>query len=135
MCFILKILPPVYLHITKIGIIYVVDHNLHKSVKVLISEQYFTLLEWFLLTIGKKIFWADLQTFVVETFHIIFLINKRQVDAQYLINNFTIRSTDAAVRRCSSKQVFLKILQYSQEGICVGISFWYNCSHPVLQLY
>ena len=52
-----------------------------------------------------------------------FLINKRQADTQYLINNFMIRSTDAAVRRCSSKQVFLKILQYSQEGICVGISF------------
>ena len=28
-----------------------------------------------------------------------------------------------AVRRCSSKQVFLKILQYSQENTSVGISF------------
>ena len=29
----------------------------------------------------------------------------------------------AAVRRCSSKQLFLKISQYSQEYICVGVSF------------
>ena len=30
---------------------------------------------------------------------------------------------EAPVRRCSSKQVFLKTLQYSQENTCVGISF------------
>ena len=30
----------------------------------------------------------------------------------------------AAVRRCSSKQLFLKISQYSQEYICVGVSFY-----------
>ena len=33
---------------------YVVDNNLHKSVKILVSEKYFTLLECFLLTISKK---------------------------------------------------------------------------------
>ena len=46
-----------------------------------------------------------------------------------------IRGTEAAVRRCSSKQVFLKISQYSQENTCVGVSFEYNCRPPALQLY
>ena len=32
-------------------------------------------------------------------------------------------STEAVVRKCSSKQVFLKISQISQENTCVGISF------------
>ena len=40
-----------------------------------------------------------------------FLIKKRSADVQCLISNFMIRSTEAAVRRCSSKYVFLKILQ------------------------
>ena len=31
--------------------------------------------------------------------------------------------SEAAVCRCSSKQVLLEILQYSQENICVGVSF------------
>ena len=32
-------------------------------------------------------------------------------------------SAEAAVRRCSSKEVLLKISQYSQENISVGDSF------------
>ena len=32
-------------------------------------------------------------------------------------------NTEAAIRRSSSLQVFLKILQYSQENTCVGVSF------------
>ena len=32
-------------------------------------------------------------------------------------------TSEAAVRRCSSKYVFLEISQYSQEKICVGVSF------------
>ena len=31
-------------------------------------------------------------------------------------------SSEAAVRRCSSKLVLLEISQYSQENICVGVS-------------
>ena len=31
--------------------------------------------------------------------------------------------SEVAVRRCSSKKVLLKILQYSQENTCVGVSF------------
>ena len=33
------------------------------------------------------------------------------------------RVSEAVVRRCSSKYVFLKISQDSQENICVGVSF------------
>ena len=43
-----------------------------------------------------------------KTFHVMFLIKKRSADVQYLISNFIIRSTEAAICRCSSKQVFLK---------------------------
>ena len=32
-------------------------------------------------------------------------------------------SSEAAVRRCSSKQVLLEISQYLQENICVGVTF------------
>ena len=32
-------------------------------------------------------------------------------------------TSEAAERRCSSKEVFLEISQYSQENICVGASF------------
>ena len=32
-------------------------------------------------------------------------------------------NTEAFVRRCSSKQVFLKISQIAQENTCVGVSF------------
>ena len=34
---------------------------------------------------------------------------RRSADAQYLLLNFMIRSTEAVVRRCSWKQVFLTI--------------------------
>ena len=30
---------------------------------------------------------------------------------------------EAAVRRCFSEQMFLKILKYLQEGTCFGVSF------------
>ena len=44
-------------------------------------------------------------------------------------------SSEAAVRRCSSKEVLLNILQYSQEETCAGVSFLYNCEPSGLQLY
>ena len=31
--------------------------------------------------------------------------------------------SETAVCRCSSKEMFLKILQYSQEKTCIGVSF------------
>ena len=58
-----------------------------------------------------------------KLFYVMFQIKKKLADVQYLIRNFMIRSTEAAIHRCSSKQVFLRILQYSQESTCVGISF------------
>ena len=36
---------------------------------------------------------------------------------------YEIKVSEAAVRRCSSEYVLLKILQYSQENTCVGVSF------------
>ena len=42
-------------------------------------------------------------------------------------------SSEAAVRRCSSKEIFLKTLQYSQENVCVGVSF--GVRPEGLQLY
>ena len=38
------------------------------------------------------------------------------------INFFLLLFAEAAVRSCSSKQVLLEILQYSQENIGVGVS-------------
>ena len=36
------------------------------------------------------------------------------------------KMTEAAVRRCSSKYIPLKMSQYSRENICVGVSFLTN---------
>ena len=44
-------------------------------------------------------------------------------------------TSEAAVHRCSSKQVFLEILLYSQEKICDGVSFQQSCKSCGLQLY
>ena len=41
----------------------------------------------------------------------------------FWINLFLLLFSEAAVPRCSSKQVSLDILQYSQENIYVGVSF------------
>ena len=35
-----------------------------------------------------------------------------------------LKKSAAAVSRCSSKLMFLKILEYSEENICVGVSFY-----------
>ena len=44
-----------------------------------------------------------------------FLIEKRRSeDAQVLLTNVIIRSTEAAVHRCSGNKVFLEILQHSK---------------------
>ena len=41
----------------------------------------------------------------------------------YQIAQCTTFVTEAASRRCTVKKVFLKITQYLQEKICVGVSF------------
>ena len=42
---------------------------------------------------------------------------------------------EATVRRCSSNQVLLEILQYSQENICDGVSFWWSWRPYVFSHY
>ena len=42
-------------------------------------------------------------------------------------------SSEATVCKCSSKEIFSKILQYSQENVCVGVSF--GVRPEGLQLY
>ena len=37
--------------------------------------------------------------------------------------NFNSNGVEAVVHRCSSKQMFLKISQFTQENTCVGVSF------------
>ena len=114
-----------------------VDNNLCKSVKILISEQYLTYPVGMVSTNNQqKIYSGQIyKPLQQKPFYVMFLIKKRLADVQYLIRNFMIRSTEAAIYRCSSEQVFLKILQCSQEGTCVGITFQWNCSPPALQLY
>ena len=102
-----------------------VDSNLCKSVKILISEQYLAYPVGMVSTNNQqKIYSGQIyKPLQQKPFYVMFLIKKRLADVQYLIRNFMIRSTEAAIHRCSSKQVFLRILQYSQESTCVGISF------------
>ena len=44
------------------------------------------------------------------------------VEGEWIFPHFLF-STDAVVRRCSSKQVFLKIWQIPWENTCAGVSF------------
>ena len=39
------------------------------------------------------------------------------------VAKLVVDNEPAAIRRCSSKQVFLKISQISQKNICVGVLF------------
>ena len=41
----------------------------------------------------------------------------------YIICSLDLRNKEAAIRRCTSEQVFLKISQRSQENTCAGVSF------------
>ena len=75
------------------------------------------MLEWFLLIISKEytLLWPDLQTFLVETIpcHV---FDEEEMSNTYYKSSFMIRSTEVVIRGYSSKQVFLKITQYSQEN-------------------
>ena len=42
----------------------------------------------------------------------------------FILYGDSLRHSEAAVHRCSSKLVFLKISQYSQENTCVGTAFF-----------
>ena len=48
---------------------------------------------------------------------------------------FLWNTTEAVAQRYSIKKVFLKILQNSQENICVGVSFMVKLKAWGLQLY
>ena len=111
----------------------VADSNLSKPIRIIISKFLFStlllffcrssnknMLEWFLLIISKEYTPTRSTNLLSRNHPTMFLIKKR---CPILIANFMIRGTESAVRRCSSKQVFLKILQYSQENTCVGVSF------------
>ena len=53
-------------------------------------------------------------------------ISTRPVDAKlrhYVESETPVNRLEAAVRRRSSKQVFLKISKYLQQNICVGVFF------------
>ena len=67
---------------------------------------------------------------------ILFLADRRNLSrdftAEFLHVLCLMIAKEVAVHRCSLKQVFLKILQYSQENICAGVSFWYSCRPETL---
>ena len=48
----------------------------------------------------------------------------RKTPSRWKSMNIHKHHIQAAVRRCSSKQLLLNILQYSQEYTCVGVSFY-----------
>ena len=51
------------------------------------------------------------------------------------LQSFTFPSTEASALRRSSKKVFLKISQHSQESNCVGICVENNCFWFKAQLF
>ena len=59
---------------------------------------------------------TDLKIVDPRSSHAIF-VQPREI----LLDSF--QETEAAVRRCSSKKVALKISQYSHENTCVGVTF------------
>ena len=57
----------------------------------------------------------------------------------FMLETFKLTSkekpSEAAIHRCSSKYVFLKIWQYSQKNTCVGVYFRWSCRPEGLHFY
>ena len=53
----------------------------------------------------------------------LFTILKKMFSPSRTLQAILIECTEAALRRCSSKQMFLKISQISKESTCLGASF------------
>ena len=58
-------------------------------------------------------------------------IFKRWVES----NGLSLYCSEAALRKCSAKRVFLEILQSSQENTCARASFLIKLQDSVLELY
>ena len=85
-------------------------------------------------------------TLIIQTFIVSYdstttnVVNKLKsalkiVVLHFLWNYTSTCNVEAVVRRCSSKQVFLKILEISQENTCVRAFFEQSCRPSTLQLY
>ena len=48
---------------------------------------------------------------------------KNKLPKSIILPRFSHLPSVLYIRKCSSKKVFLKILQYSQENTCAGVSF------------
>ena len=78
------------------------------------------MVEWFQLIMCKEHTLAR-STKLNRNHHILCFCLRREGRQMPILINFKTRSTEAAVRRWSSKQGFLKVLQYSQESTCAGV--------------
>ena len=72
------------------------------------------MLKWFLLIIQRTL---NRYTNLFKLSHIAFLIKRRLADAQYW--TATLSTEKRSHQRFPIKTLFLKVLQYSQENICV----------------
>ena len=96
-----------------VNIIYVIIQSIYENISLFFRGFFFFFLS-FIVSEINFIFCSEtriLKEYVVQKPDCFRLI----VSKQHLI--------EAAVRRCSSKQVVLKISQYSQENTSVGVSF------------
>ena len=66
------------------------------------------MLEWFLLIISKQYTVIRSRNLLIRNHSTLCSWLRREGKSQVFITNFMIRSTEAAVRKCSSKQFFLK---------------------------
>ena len=61
---------------------------------------------------------ASLWPLTAHSYHVMIIVTM-----VFPRNLFLLLFAEVAVHSCSSKQVLLEILQYSQENICLGVSF------------
>ena len=86
---------------------------------------YMTFLETEMKELGRST-WNDTQHNIVLQYlpSMSQMSCSRKTPSRWKSMNTHTHHIQVAVRRCSSKQLFLKILQYSQEYTCVGVSFY-----------
>ena len=77
-------------------------------------------LKWFLIKICKVIFKKRCTNLLAENIpHCVFDYEKKGA-----LQQLPYETDKSSHRKCSLKKLFSKILQYSQENICVGVSFF-----------
>ena len=75
------------------------------------------------VVVSSKTFWNFVKSFLMNADLRKMKMSLLKMVKPYFKRMLFLRASEAVVHRCSSKYVFLKGSQISQENACVGVSF------------